>query len=477
MKNFKAPKWSIISVATISLIAGFFIASLFENVPDKPAIGQQEETRVVGLQLPETNFVPITKEVAPTVVSIRTARSFKPVSQNPFFDFFGAQLPGRVLQGLGSGVIVSEKGYILTNNHVISGSEDIHIVLSDKREFSAKVVGTDAQTDLAVIQIEADNLPVARLGDSDELEVGEWALAIGSPFGLEQTVTAGIISAKGRANMRIAEYEDFIQTDAAINPGNSGGALINTKGEVIGINTAIESRSGGNQGIGFAIPINMAQKIMQDLIDEGKVVRGWLGVTIRDIDAELQKELKSGNGAFVVSTLKDGPADKAGLKPGDIIIRWNEKEIEDSAQLKNTVASTPTGKDVPIEVIRNGKRQRLTVKVVERTDEGGQLASTDEPYKMDFLGLTVQNITEEIARRTGYNPNSGVIIVDIDRGSPTAKTGLQRGDLISEIDKKPVKNVADYHHIATEIESKGYETALILVRRGRRGWYFVLPAQ
>ena len=200
-------------------------------------------------------------------------------------------------------------------------------------------------------------------------------------------------------------------------------------------------------------------------------------MTIQDVDAEAQKRLKSRNGAFVVSTLKDGPADKAGIKPGDVIVQWNEKEIEDSVQLKNTVASTSIGKDVSIEIIREGKRQRLTVNVVERTDEGEQLASTDEPHKMDFLGLTVQNVTEDIARRTGYKPNSGVIIVDIDRGSPTAKAGLQRGDLISEIDQKPVKNVADYHHIATEIERQGYETVLILVRRGRRGWYFVLPAK
>ena len=483
MKSIARIHWfAVLVIALSSLTVGAVIGSrtqapVEQDLSQPTAIEIQTHPDASSLAFPGVDFVQVTQQVGPAIVSIHTARTTRSASRSPLFDRFGLPESPRVQQGLGSGVVVSDEGYILTNNHVVKEAGEIQVVLSDKREFAAEVVGTDPKTDLAVIRIKADELPVSPLGDSDVLQVGEWVVAIGSPFGLEQTVTAGIISAKGRANMRIAEYEDFIQTDAAINPGNSGGALINTRGEVIGINTAIESRSGGNQGIGFAIPINMAQKVMQDLIERGKVVRGWLGVTIHDLDAKLQERLDRRDGSVIASVLQGGPADRAGLRPGDVVLRWNGKPVQDSAQLKNAVARTPIGEKAAIDILRKGKAHQLAVTITDRSEAPEQLAMTSKAHEMDFLGLTVQNVTNEISRRIGYAPGSGVVIADTKRGSSAAEAGVQPGDLISKIDRQSVGSVADYHRIVVDIQNKGYETVLMLVHRGKEGWYFVLSTQ
>jgi len=334
----------------------------------------------------QNQLVKIAKDVVPAVVNISTLKIIKnnnyPNNYNFFFpkndifrdffgdDFWGGFSPNRK-QGnlkqynLGSGVIISKDGIILTNYHVISGADTIKVILNNKEEFNAKIIGSDPKTDIAVLQIKANNLPIAKLGNSDKIEVGHWAIAIGNPFGLSQTITLGIISAKGRSNLRLVDYENFIQTDAAINPGNSGGALVNIDGEVIGINTAIFSRSGGYQGIGFAIPINMAKKVMKALFENGQITRGWLGVYIQpltnSIKRKLDLEIKSG--VLVGNVTQNSPASKAGIRKGDIITQYKNEKIYDVNQLRNLVASTPVGEKIKIYANRNGNSRIFKVKI------------------------------------------------------------------------------------------------------------------
>jgi serine protease Do len=327
-------------------------------------------------------FANVAEKVIPAIVSIQTEISSK--SQNfrdDFNQFFGApKQRGGKQQGQGSGVIVSQLGQVLTNNHVIEDATQITVMLSDKREFKAKIVGTDKQTDIAVLQLEGDvkKLPVAKLGNSDALRVGEWVIAVGNPFGLSQTVTKGIVSAKGVHNTGITNYENFIQTDAAINPGNSGGGLFNLSGDLIGINTAILSRSGGFQGIGFAIPVNQAKSIMDDLLSGGKVNRGWLGANIQEIDQNLAKALKlsSAKGAFIGDVVENSPAEKSGLKAGDVVRFVNEKAIENANDLRNMVAMLRPGEVAEFEVLRDGKTLKLKVTIALREEkkEKGQKA-------------------------------------------------------------------------------------------------------
>jgi serine protease Do len=331
-------------------------------------------------------FVEVAKTTKPAVVNISTTKVIRfreaplsPFFHDPFFRrFFGEELfrefrapRERREQSLGSGVIVNQDGYIITNNHVVERASEIRVLLGDKREFKGKVVATDPRTDVAVVKISGDHLPTIPWGDSDRLQVGEWVLAIGNPFGLNQTVTAGIISATGRANVGIADYEDFIQTDAAINPGNSGGALVNARGELIGINTAIFSRSGGYMGIGFAIPSNMAREVMEALVQKGKVVRGWLGVQIQTVTPELAKKfgLQERQGVLVGAVSEKSPAQDAGIKRGDIILEFGGKRIEDPEQLRKEVAHTGPGKKVPVKIWRNGKEMVLSVQIEELPKE------------------------------------------------------------------------------------------------------------
>jgi len=435
-------------------------------------------------------FRKVVEQVQPAVVNVDTVRVVtkeevqgqgqpEMPENNPFRDFFGDDLfrrffgPGQQRQregkyplGLGSGVIVDAKGYILTNYHVVRGADEVKVTLSDKRKFDAQVVGTDEKTEVAVLKIDGDNLPVAALGDSDKAEVGDWVLAIGNPFGLSQTVTAGIISAKGRANMGIADYEDFIQTDAAINPGNSGGPLVNLNGEVIGINTAILSRTGNYAGVGFAIPVNMAKEVMDQIITEGKVTRGQLGVWIQDLNEELAKTfgVSETNGALVTDTIEGSPAAEAGIQRGDVIVEIDGKEVEDSTRLRNMVAATEPGTTINVKIMRDGKPMTIPVTI-------GTLES-EEPGKtvLTSLGLSVEKLNPEKAQELDMEETEGLVVTDVTPGGSAAQAGIRPGEVIVEVDREPVKSVSQFEK--TLEQSKG-KSVLLLLRSPRGGAHYV----
>ncbi len=414
---------------------------------------------------------------------IRTpgAPMLSPFFNDPFFRrFFG---PGffrgvpreRRERSLGSGVIVSEKGIVLTNNHVVEHAEEIVVTLADKREFKAKILGTDPKTDVAVIQLEGkvEGLRPIPFGDSRKLRLAELVLAIGNPFGLDHTVTMGIVSAKGRANVGIADYEDFIQTDAAINPGNSGGALINLKGELVGLNTAIISNTGGYQGIGFAIPSNMAKAVMESLIEKGKVVRGWLGVTIQDVNDKLAAALglKEVRGVLVSDVLKGSPAEKAGLKRGDVILEVNGEVMDSSGELRNRIATLGAGTKAKLTILRKGERETLTVTLGEMPKEIGKSGAV-EPREGLLNGLRIEPLAPPLRRQFGIpeDVREGVVVVDVEPGTPAAASGLEPGDVILEVNQEPVRNVKDF----TEAYRKSDEQVLLLVQRRGNTLYIVL---
>ncbi len=446
----------------------------------------QEEVRQ-QLQSLSQAFRDIARDVGPAVVYVSTEQTIKGMKSDQFRDFFGddffrkffGDIPREheyKLRGLGSGVITSKDGYILTNNHVVAKADKIKVTLSDRREFMAKVVGTDPKTDVAVIKIDGENLPVAELGDSDTIEVGDWVIAIGNPYGLSQTVTAGIVSAEGRANIGINDYEDFIQTDAAINPGNSGGPLVNIEGKVIGINTAIFSRSGGYQGIGFAIPVNMARYIQESLLTKGKVVRGWLGVMIQPVTQEIAKQfkLKETTGTLIGDVLKGSPAEKAGFERGDVIFSFDGQPIEGPNSLRNIVAATKVDKKVPVLVIRSGKEKTITVKIGEQPAD--MQARVEEPSEVEAeFGLRVQELTPELAEQLGYTGEKGVLITEVEPGSFAQEAGLLRGDLIQEINKAPVESLKDYNKALENAEEE--KSFLALVKRGENTRYVVVEVE
>jgi len=407
-------------------------------------------------------------------------RDFREFFGDDFFDrFFKPRFPeGEYkIQGLGSGVIIDgEKGYIVTNNHVIEDADELKITMGDKKEYDGKVVGADPQTDIAIIKIEGKDLPQAKLGDSDTIKVGQWAIAIGNPFGLSQTVSIGVISATGRANVGVAQYEDMIQTDAAINPGNSGGPLVNIRGEVIGINTAIFTRSGGYQGIGFAIPVNMVKVIMRDLIEKGKVTRGWLGVVIQDVDPALAKSFNvtSTEGVLITDVQENSPAKEAGLERGDIVVEYDGKPIRDVNHLRNVVAQTETGKKVKVKVVRDGKEKELTVKISEQPADLFAAVPGAVPSEKD-LGMTVQNLTEELASRLGVEDTSGVIVTEVQPDGPASAADIREGDIIKEVNRKKVGNVAEFKKaISAEDKEKGI---LLLVKRGTFSRYVIVKTK
>ena len=376
-----------------------------------------------------------------------------------FFEF--PQQQGTFEQrGLGSGVIVDAKGLIITNDHVVRDADEVTVTLSDGREFRAEVVGHDAATDIAVLKIDASGLVAAPFGNSDAAEVGQWVLAIGSPMELDQTVTAGIISAKGRANLQIADYEDFIQTDAAINPGNSGGPLVNLRGEVIGINTAIASRTGGNMGIGFAIPANMVRNVMDAIVKEGTVNRGWLGVAIGELDKDLAESFNydSTDGVLINDVLADGPAAKAGLQAGDIIVSLNGQEVSDVHDLRNDVAALAPGTTAELVVARNGNERTVRVKIGQLTDENLQAAvrspsSASPSESAEELGLTVMGLTPDLATQLGYEEDvQGVVITEVEPASIAARAGLTAEDVITRVGDTPVKSVADFRRATREVD-------------------------
>lgn len=402
---------------------------------------------------------------------------------NDFFDRFFRRRSPRYQQRnreiirpvQGSGFIISEDGYILTNNHLVGETKKVFVKIGEDSEIEAKVIGTDPDSDIAVIKVKKKNLPFLELADSDALEVGEWVLAIGNPFGLSHTVTAGIVSAKGRSNVGLATYEDFIQTDAAVNPGNSGGPLINLDAKVVGINTAIVSRSGGNMGIGFAIPINMAKSVYKQLIKEGKVTRGYLGVNIQDLSPEMADSLglKDVKGAIIPEVKQGSAADKAGFKSGDIVIELEGKPIDGRVDLSNKIAAIKPGTKVEIVVLRDGKRKTLTAELEERKAEQETTAEAKEPDRLEELGLSVQDLTNSIAERFGYEGLEGVIITNVERGSAAERKGLEAGMLIMEVNLKKIRDTEDFKEQIGKAE-KG-SNVLLLVRNQSQTYYATLP--
>ena len=377
---------------------------------------------------------------------------------------------------MGSGVIVSPDGYIITNNHVVDGASELTVTLPDKREFKAKIVGTDPKTDLAVIKIDASNLPHVRWGDSSKLQVGEYVLAVGNPFGLNSTVTLGIVSALGRGHMGITQYEDFIQTDAAINPGNSGGALINTAGELVGINTAIISQTGGYQGVGFAVPASMAKPVFESIVKTGKVVRGYLGVAIQDLTQDLAKSfgLKQAKGALVSSVAEDSPAQRAGLKQGDVIVAYQGKPVEDPAALQREVTHTPVNTKATLKIIRDGREQEVTVTIGEQA-ETVKVASADFSTENALAGLEVQSLDLQAARELGLHGKvQGVVVVNVEPDSLADRAGLAQGDVIKEINRQPIKSVRDYEKIVSNLKKD--ESVLLLINRRGTALFITVKA-
>ncbi|MBI4509428.1 MAG: DegQ family serine endoprotease [Deltaproteobacteria bacterium] len=431
-------------------------------------------------------FAAIVGRVSPAVVNISTIRMTRtghsPFGRGgePFFAPFFNPLDApreRREQGLGSGVIVSSDGYILTNNHVVEGSAEIKVSLADGRDFRAKLIGTDKKTDIALIKIDAKDLPVVTMGDSTKVRVGEFAIAIGNPFGLDRTVTLGIVSAIGRGSMNIVDYEDFIQTDAAINPGNSGGALVNYKGELIGINTAIISRSQGNQGIGFAVPTHLVKATMDQLKKNGRVTRGYLGVAIQEITPALSRALglTETRGALVGDVVDGGPAEKAGIRRGDVITELDGKPVESSRGFRLGIAQTSPGVKVRLTVFREGSRKDLVAVLDALPDDDSQASmSPGGRPSREILGLGLSPLTPDLARRLDVPPDTkGAVITEVDAGSLAEQAGLRPGDVILEVNRKPIVSPDDVEQAARN--SKG--SLFLLVRRGSTTSYVVLETK
>jgi serine protease Do len=439
------------------------------------------------------SFADLAEKLGPSVVNIYTTQTVEVSTSphqfsfpdemeipEPFRRFFGIpdqpqQTPKREMKrtSLGSGVIATADGYIITNNHVVQDADEINVTLSTFEEYEAKVIGRDPKSDLALIKIEPETeLPAVSFGNSDKLRVGDWVLAIGNPFGLQQTVTAGIVSAKGRS-INNGSYGNFIQTDASINPGNSGGPLFNLNGEMVGVNTAIFSRTGGNIGIGFAIPANMAKSVLQQLKEHGKVTRGWLGVMIQHVTPELADNfgLDRPIGALVGQVVPDSPAEKAGIKPGDVIIEFDDKEVSQMSMLPAMVAQTPVDKKTKVTLIRNGKREVITVTIGAMADEQALFDSGESTNGLD-LGLTVQELSPELAESLGIEDNSGLIVTNVEADSAAAETGLKRGDIIQEINREQVGSIAEYKKAM--LQAKNMNSLLLLVKRDQHTRFVVI---
>lgn len=444
-----------------------------------------------GRALP--SFASLAAQASPSVVYIKAVTVEKTAQEGPRFGFppggpFGEESPfpgfrspfpqmppgGFRRQGSGSGFIIHGDGVILTNNHVVENAKEITVTLTDKREFNAKVLGRDPKTDLAVIKIDAKgDLPVAKLGNSDSLQVGDWVMAIGNPFGLSNSVTAGIVSAKGRA-IGAGPYDDFIQTDAPINPGNSGGPLFNEQGEVVGINSAIFSQSGGNIGIGFAIPVNLAKQLLPELETKGSVTRGWLGVAIQKVTPELAQSLgvEETRGALVADVTEGSPAEKSGMERGDVIISYNGKKVEDSSSLPTLVAATPVGKTVPVEVLRGGKPKTLDVTVAKLADE--EVAVEESVPQKGKLGLALRDLQPEERDQLGLKKKEGVVVAAVEPDSPAAEAGMRTGDVILQINQTPVGSVEELKEEVGKVAED--KPVLLLLRRANGNNQFVTLA-
>lgn len=457
---------SIIRIVVLTL---FLAGSIFLDAPQQ-SWGQMDLT---------TAIIKVAKQNIPAVVHIEVterqevANPFFGQEQDPFFRrFFGLpkNMPKkfkREVRGIGSGMIIDSQGHIVTNHHVAGGASKIEVMLSDGRKFTAKVVGTDPKTDLAVIKIDSkETFPQVTFGDSDKVEVGEWVVAIGHPRGLDQTVTQGIISAKHRRGITDpGSYQDFLQTDAAINPGNSGGPLLNLKGEVIGVNAAIASESGGFEGIGFTIPSNIALHVTKALIQYGKVERGWLGVTIRDMTPDLAKtaNVQNTKGAYVEDVIKGGPADQAGIKKGDIILNFGGKEVTDSGILRDEVANTQMGKEVKVTLLRQGKKEDRTVKIGNQEQSAKAMAAVGK----ERLGVEVKALDSKEAEKYGLESNQGVMVTKVDSKGPLEKAGFEVGDLILAINNQPIVGLDGFNIVVSTL--KPHENVTIVALDHRTG--------
>jgi len=474
---------SLVFGSLLCLLAGVSISSAIDQYQagGRMAAVANAQAPAVSQGLPD--FATLAKRVGPSVVNVSTTQVRKAAADVPSpFDgddpmsqfwqrFFGGRIPrgSQRQMGLGSGFIIDRNGTILTNYHVVDGAQKISVTLSDGKSYDAKVLGKDQKTDIAVIKIDAgQDLPAVTLGDSDRLDVGEWVMAIGNPFGLDHTVTSGIVSAKGR-QIGAGPYDNFIQTDASINPGNSGGPLINLRGEVVGITTAIYSQSGGNIGIGFAIPTNSIKEVLPQLKDKGRVVRGYLGTTVQKITPEIADSLgvKQQRGALVADVVRGSPAERAGIKTGDIITEFNSKEVKDSTELPGLVARVAPGTGTSVKVLRDGKEMTLAITVGEMKDT--EVAASGQQGE---LGLAVQPVTPEVAQSLGLDRAEGLVITEVKPGSAADDAGLREGDLITQINRRPVKNLADYNREMAQ--SKKGQSVLLLVRRGDASVFLAL---
>ncbi len=453
-----------------------------------------EDQAVQILERASQAFTQVAKKSMPGVVFIKVEKTVElsgraGMPSNDPFDFFGDDFfrrffgdprgvrPGQPPQsqrqiGQGSGFVISRDGYILTNNHVVGGADKITVRLHDGREFEAEHIGADPQSEVAVIKIAVEgDLPVIPLGDSDALEIGEWVIAIGNPFGLSETLTVGVVSAKGRSGIGLADYEDFIQTDAAINPGNSGGPLLNIKGEAIGINTAIFTRSGGYMGIGFAVPINMARAIKEQLVETGKVVRGHLGIMIQEVTRELADSfgLSMARGILISDVLPDSPADRHGLKQGDILLKIDGQEILTVAAFRNRIALTSPGTSVPLTVFRDGDEIEVAIVIGSQEDSGLATSNAIEKWK-ETLGFSVEELSAEIAQRFGYEPGSGVLVTEVRPQSPAARGGIRPGHLIVSVNRRKVATPDEFYGLLSLSE----KTVLLQVRDGRHSRFVAI---
>lgn len=500
MMESRRKRWWVAVVGMVGIglaVAAWHWPTLVAKVTYAIERGQAQaaEERLATAADLSAQFREVARALRPSVVSItsvrrpkgeaRRPRDFRPnlppefrrfFGEDDFFDrFFEFPFPDQFEpQGLGSGVIVSQDGYILTNYHVVAGADEVKVHLSGKRELSAKIIGTDRPTDIAVLKVDATDLHPAKLGDSSSVQVGDWVLAIGSPFGLDQTVTAGIISALGRANLGITSYEDFLQTDAAINPGNSGGPLVNMRGEVVGINTAIASRSGGYQGVGFAIPSNIAKFVFESIVNKGGVNRGYLGAMIQDLTPDLAESFgyRSTEGVLIGDVVADGPAAKAGLKPGDIITSFKGQKVKTASELRLAVASTAPGSKVKLEVVRNGKPMTLEVEI-GKLDEQALASAPGRGEVTDRLGLTVDAITPANAERYGLDRDqTGVVVTDVEPDSLAARVGIRPGDVIIAVDNNEIRSVADYRQATANADLRR-GVRLQVMREGTRRFVFL----